>query len=92
MDAGTAGRPGRGRQGIDGGRVARLEDARATFEKDFILRQVHQLAQWVARIVLRARAEDQYASGLEEVRATMEGGLGIDYEMLGRIDSQPPAR
>ena len=58
----------------------------ATFEKDFMLRQIRQLAQLIAQIVLRARAEGQYASGLEEVRATMAGGLGMDYEMLGQID------
>ena len=58
----------------------------ATFEKDFILRQIRQLVQLIARIVLRTHAEGQYASGLEEVRATMEGYLGFDYEMLGRID------
>jgi len=58
----------------------------ATFEKDFILRQIRQLVRLIARIVLQARAEGQYASGLEEVRATMEGHLGFDYEVLGRID------
>ncbi len=58
----------------------------ASYEKDFILRQIRLLAQAIARIVARARAEERHASGLEEVRATMAGGPGLDYGMLDRLD------
>ena len=61
------------------------------FERDFVLRQIRLLAQFVARIVARARADGQYASGLEAVRATMEDGLGKDYPMLRRLDPSSAA-
>ena len=57
------------------------------FERDLLLRQIRQLAQMVARIAFKARAEGRYESGLEQVRATLEGGLDLDYAMLRRIDA-----
>lgn len=56
------------------------------FEKDFVMRQIRQLAQLVARVVLRARSEGQVASGLEQIREAVESCLGMDYAMLSRID------
>lgn len=58
----------------------------AEFERDFILRQIQQLARMVAQIVLRARSEGSYETGLEQVRSALAGGLDVDYEMLSRID------
>src|SRR5512143_1094192 len=56
------------------------------FERDFILRQIRRIAQMVARIVLRAREQASYESGLEAVRAAVADGLGMDYGVLSRLD------
>ncbi|HVP14551.1 MAG TPA: hypothetical protein VMS88_03340 [Terriglobales bacterium] len=56
------------------------------FERDFIVRQVKQLAQAVARIVAKAHDDGQYASGLEALRTAMQAGVGKELELLRRLD------
>jgi hypothetical protein len=56
------------------------------FEKDFILRQIRQLARVVAEIVLRARASGQYESALQELHAAVKDALGMEYDTLSRLD------
>lgn len=55
------------------------------FERDTIKRQIRQLGDAIAAIVFRAKAEGNYETGLEAVRAAAEGGLGVDYAMLERL-------
>ena len=55
------------------------------FERDLIKRQIQQLGEAVAAILLRARAEHDYESGLEAVRLRAQEGLGVDYAMLSRL-------
>jgi hypothetical protein len=63
----------------------------AEFERDILLRQIRQLARMIAQLVLKARAEDRYETGLEAVRAALEGGWDVDYRMLDRIDAASAA-
>ena len=63
----------------------------AEFEKDILLRQIRQLARMIAAIVSRARSEDRYDTGLEAVRAALEGGWDADYRVLNRIDAASAA-
>jgi len=55
------------------------------FERDTIKRQIKQLGDAVAALVLRAKAEADYDTGLEAVRNRAQDGLGIDYALLGRL-------
>jgi len=55
------------------------------FERDTLMRQVRQMADVIAALVLRARSEGDYESGLEAIRTAAGGGLGVDYAMLDRL-------
>lgn len=50
------------------------------------MRQIRQMADAIAALVLRVRAEGNYESGLEAVRETAERGLGVNYKVLERLD------
>jgi hypothetical protein len=56
------------------------------FEKDFVMRQIRQLVQAIAQLVLRARTEEQCAAGLEGIRTAVEKWLGMSPAMLDRLD------
>lgn len=56
------------------------------FEKDFFMRQIRRLVQFIAQIVLGARIEGRQASGLERIREAVKDCLGMDYAMLSRLD------
>ncbi len=42
------------------------------FERDFLMRQIRQLAALIAQVVLRARTEEHDASAVTEVRLAVE--------------------
>ena len=56
------------------------------FEKDFVMRQIRQLVQAIAQLVLRARTEEQCASGLEGIRTAVEEWLGMSPATLDRLE------
>ena len=55
-------------------------------EKDFIMRQVRLLARAVARIVLKARSDGDFVTGLQALRTVAAEMLDCDDEFLGRLD------
>jgi hypothetical protein len=56
------------------------------FEKDFVLRQIRQLVQFVTQVVLGVRTEEQGAPGLEAIRTAVGNWLGISPAVLDRLD------
>jgi hypothetical protein len=56
------------------------------FEKDFVMRQIRQLVQFIAQLVQKACTEDRQASGIEEIRTAVEKWLGIPPAVLDRLD------
>ena len=62
------------------------------FEKDFVMRQIRQLVQFIARLVREARTEDRQDSGIEELRTAVEKWLGISPAVLDRLEPASVAR
>ncbi len=63
----------------------------ARFEQDTVKRQIRQLGDLVAAIVSRARADQDYESGLEAIRDAAGEGFGLDRSMLDRLDAASAA-
>lgn len=55
-------------------------------EKDWLKRQIAELSRVLAALVLRARQDRSYESGLEAVRAIGRDHLPVPCELLERLD------
>jgi hypothetical protein len=58
----------------------------SAFEHDFLMRQIRQLAQVVARMLLGARDEGSCEAALREVRKAKAAALAVEEGLVDRLD------
>jgi hypothetical protein len=62
------------------------------FERDYVKRQIKQLVDALARAIGIAKKEQRYDDALEAVKKAPSDLLGIDGELLERVDAASAAR
>ncbi len=58
----------------------------SAFDHDFIMRQIRQLAQVVARLVSRAADDGSCDAAVGEIRTAKAAALGVEEGLLERLD------